>query len=48
MYSQHLMTTQEWKNHLKVVYHPLLNKSYANKIRHDKAFKEISDIQNKR
>ena len=38
IYSLHLMTTQEWKNLLSVVYHPLLNKSYSNKIKYEKNF----------
>ena len=37
----HLMTTKEWKDYLKVVYHPLLSKSYANKIKYEKSFSEM-------
>ena len=44
LYSLHLMTTEEWKKHLKVMYHPLLGKSYSNKIKYEKQFKEISDV----
>jgi len=41
LYSLHLLTTQEWKDHLKVVYHPLLSTSYANKVKYEKNFNEI-------
>ncbi len=42
IYSLHLMTTQEWKNLLNVVYHPLLNKSYSNKIKYEKNFNSVA------
>ena len=38
------MTTEEWKDHLKVIYHPLLSNSYSNKIKYEKNFKEIQDV----
>jgi len=44
LYSLHLMTTEEWKDHLKVIYHPLLSNSYSNKIKYEKNFKEIQDV----
>ena len=47
MYSLHLLTTQEWKAHLKVIHHPLLNKSYSNKIKYEKQFAVIQEALDK-
>ena len=47
MYSLHLLTTQEWKTHLKVVHHPLLTKSYASKIKYEKQFSVIQEALDK-
>ena len=48
LYSLHLPTSEEWKTHLKVVYHPLLNKNNSNnasnKIKYEKQFSVIQDI----
>ena len=41
------MTTQEWKDHLKVVYHPLLSKSYSNKIKYEKNFRDVQEMFDK-
>jgi hypothetical protein len=47
LYSLHLMTTNEWKAHLKVVHHPLLSKSYSEKIKYEKQFAVIQDALDK-
>ena len=36
------MTKDEWKDLLSVVYHPLLSKSYSNKIKYEKNYMEVS------
>jgi len=41
LYSLPLLTTQEWRDYLKVTYHPLLTKAYSNKIKYEKSFKEM-------
>ena len=43
LYSLHLLTTQEWRDYLKVLYHPLLNTSLTNKLKYEKNFGEIRD-----
>ena len=42
MYSLHLMSKDEWKDLLSVVYHPLLSKSYSNKIKYEKNYQAVS------
>lgn len=45
LYSLHLPTSEEWKTHLKVIYHPLLTKHNSNctsnKIKYEKQFSII-------
>ena len=41
LYSLHLMTTQEWRDYLKVIYHPLLNNSFAQQQRYEKNFRDM-------
>jgi len=41
LFSMHLMTTQEWRDYLKVVYHPLLSTAYSHKLKYEKNFKEV-------
>lgn len=35
------MTTQEWRDYLKVIYHPLLNNSFAQQQRYEKNFRDM-------
>ena len=41
MYSLHLLTTEEWQKHLKVIYHPLLSKTLANRVKYENNFSKI-------
>lgn len=41
LFGLHLISTQEWKKQLEVIYHPLLSDTFPNKVKYEKNFNKM-------